>query len=141
MYCSASTPTGPRFLSAWAIITFLLLQIFSRIPAWNLVRFDFTRRGTKGSTKRTLCGIVLFKLNFFLVEFLRVPSIDSTCFPCTQGLQGINFFLLSTDSTYSRVPGDKGGPIFYRLGIFFGTHFTYKLVYYNLYHVSDFMPN
>jgi hypothetical protein len=33
-----------------------------------------------GSTKRTLCGIVLFKLNTFLVMFLRVPSIDSTCF-------------------------------------------------------------
>jgi hypothetical protein len=35
----------------------------------------------KGSTKRTLCGIVLFKLNTFLVMFLQVPSIDSTCFP------------------------------------------------------------
>ncbi len=34
----------------------------------------------KGSTKRTLCGIVLFKLNTFLVMFLQVPSIDSTCF-------------------------------------------------------------
>jgi hypothetical protein len=39
-----------------------------------------------GSTKRNLCGIVLFKLNTFLVMFLRVPSIDSTCFPCTYGL-------------------------------------------------------
>ncbi len=37
----------------------------------------------KGSTKRTLCGIVLFKLNIFLVMFLQVPSIDSTRFPCT----------------------------------------------------------
>ncbi len=35
----------------------------------------------KRLTKRTLCGIVLFKLNPFLVMFLRVPSIDSTCFP------------------------------------------------------------
>jgi hypothetical protein len=26
----------------------------------------------------------------------------------------INFFLLSIDSTYSRIPGDKGGPIFFR---------------------------
>jgi hypothetical protein len=33
-----------------------------------------------GSTKRTLCGIVLFKLNTFLVRFLCVPSINSTCF-------------------------------------------------------------
>jgi hypothetical protein len=31
---------------------------------------------------------------------------------------GFNFFLLSTDSTYSRVPGDKGGPIFKDLGFF-----------------------
>ncbi len=37
----------------------------------------------KGSTKRTLCGIILFKLNTFLVMFLHVPSIDSTCFPRT----------------------------------------------------------
>ena len=37
----------------------------------------------RGLTKRTLCGIVLFKLNTFLVMFLHVPSIDSTCFPCT----------------------------------------------------------
>jgi hypothetical protein len=36
-----------------------------------------------GSTKCTLCGIVLFKLNTFLVMFSRVPSIDSTCFPRT----------------------------------------------------------
>ncbi len=34
----------------------------------------------KGSTKRTLCGNVLFKLNTFLVMFLHVPSFDSTCF-------------------------------------------------------------
>ncbi len=32
---------------------------------------------------------------------------------------GIDFFLLSTDSTYSRVPGAKGGSIFFRLRIFF----------------------
>ncbi len=37
----------------------------------------------KGSTKCTLCGIVSFKLNTFLVMFLHVPSIDSTCLPCT----------------------------------------------------------
>ena len=44
-YCSASTPAGLRFLLAWVIISFLLLQFFSRIPAWNLVRFDFLQRG------------------------------------------------------------------------------------------------
>ncbi len=51
---------------------------------------------------------------------------------------GINFFLFSTDSGYLCVPGDKGGLIFFRLKNFFGTRFTYKLVYYNLYHLSDF---
>ncbi len=30
----------------------------------------------------------------------------------------INFFLLSTDSMYSRVPGDQAGPIFFGLKIF-----------------------
>jgi hypothetical protein len=38
---------------------------------------------TMGSTKYTLCGTVLFKLNTFLVMFLQVPSIDSTSFPHT----------------------------------------------------------
>jgi hypothetical protein len=73
--------------------------------------------------------------------FLQVPSINSTCFPRMWGLSGINFFLLSTDSTYSRVPGDLWGPIFFRLGILFGARFMYKLVYYNLYHVSNFTQN
>jgi hypothetical protein len=39
------------------------------------------------------------------------------------------------------VPGDKGGPIFFILTFFFGALFMHKLVYYNLYHVSDFMQN
>ncbi len=57
------------------------------------------------------------------------------------GFIGDQFFLLSTDSTYSHIPGDKGGPIFSDLQNFFGARFTYKLVYYNLYHVSNFMQN
>ncbi len=40
----------------------------------------FSRQTNLGSAKHTLCGIVLFKLNTFLVMFLSVPSIDSTCF-------------------------------------------------------------
>jgi hypothetical protein len=73
----------------------------------------------KGLTKHTLCGIVLFKLNTFLVRFLCVPSIDSLCFFAYIGFIGNHVFLLNTDSTYSRVPGDKGGLILFRLGIFF----------------------
>ena len=34
------------------------------------------------------------------------------------GFIGDHFFLLCTDSTYSRIPGDKGGPIFYRKDFF-----------------------
>jgi hypothetical protein len=60
-------------------------------------------------------------------------------FPMYVGFIRINFFLLSTDSTYSHVPGDQGGPIFFLdFRNFFGGHFMYKLEYYNLYHVSDF---
>jgi hypothetical protein len=29
-----------------------------------------------------------------------------------------SFFLLSTDSTYSRIPEDKGGPLFFQTRIF-----------------------
>jgi hypothetical protein len=49
--------------------------------------------------------------------FLRVPSIDSR----------IDFFLLSADSAYSNVPGDKGGPIFYRRRIFFRCTFYVQI--------------
>ncbi len=71
----------------------------------------------KGSTKCTLCGIILFKLNTFLVMLLQVPSNDSMCFFVCRVYSG-SFFLLSTDSTFSCVPGDKGGLIFFRLMIF-----------------------
>ncbi len=43
------------------------------------------------------------------------------------GFIGINFFLLSTDSTYSRVHGDKGGSFFFRLGIFFRRSFYVQI--------------
>jgi hypothetical protein len=44
---------------------------------------DFLSNSLLGLTKGTLCGIVLFKLNTFLVMFLCVSSIDSTCFSHT----------------------------------------------------------
>ncbi len=56
----------------------------------------------KGSTKRTLCGIVLFKLDMFFFHVFYVRT-----------------GLLRTDSTYSRVPGDQGGSFFSHLEIFF----------------------
>jgi hypothetical protein len=60
-------------------VVFVLRLLKSAIKTLKLVvckqTFQFW-----GSTKRTLCGIVLFKLNTVLVMFLQVPSIDSTCF-------------------------------------------------------------
>ncbi len=38
-----------------------------------------------------------------------------------------NFFLLSTDSTYFCVPGDKGGPIFFRLKNFLRRSFYVQI--------------
>ncbi len=54
------------------------------------------------------------------------------------GFIGDHFFLLGTDSTYSCVPGDRGGLIFSDFGFFFGARFIYKLMYYNLYYMSNF---
>ncbi len=88
----------------------------------------------KGLTKCTLCGIVLFKLNTFLVMFLRVPSIDSTCFHVRRVYRG-SFFPLGTDSMFPVYLGIKGDRFISDLSL------TYKLVYYNLYHVSNFMQN
>ncbi len=57
----------------------------------------------------------------------KVPSIDSTCFFAYVGFTGDQFFLLSTDSTYLCVPGDKGGSIFFRLRIFFWRSFYVQI--------------
>ncbi len=43
------------------------------------------------------------------------------------GFIGDHFFLLSTDSMYSHVPGDKGGSIFFRLRIFFWRSFYVQI--------------
>ncbi len=106
----------------------------------HLLSTQYELENSKGLTKCTLCGIVLFKLSTFLVMFLQVPSIDSTCFPRMQGLQGIIFFslvLILCIPTYLGVKGDQ----FFTDRIFFGDHFTYKLVYYNLYYMSNFTQN
>ncbi len=63
----------------------------------------------------------------FLVMFLRVPSIDSTCFFAYVGFIGDWFFLLSTDSTYLRVPGDKEKSFFFRLTNFFRCSFYIQI--------------
>jgi hypothetical protein len=49
----------------------------------------------RGSTKCTLCGIVLYKLYTYFFHVFFMYSV-----------------LLITDFTYSHVPGDQGGPIF-----------------------------
>jgi hypothetical protein len=54
----------------WSYDPFEKMAIFPPDPLPRL-RNGPCRR--KGSTKRTLCGIVLFKLNTFLVMFLSVP--------------------------------------------------------------------
>jgi hypothetical protein len=76
-----------------------------------------------------------------LVQWRRILQIgvDICTLPeIVYNTNRIHFFcvssvLLGTDLTYSHVPGDQGGPIFSDLRFFFGGHFTYKLVYYNLY--------
>ena len=46
----------------------------------------------------------------------------------------VTFVLLSIDLTYSRIPGDQGGPLFFKLEEFFsGGRFTYKWVEYNFF--------
>jgi hypothetical protein len=43
------------------------------------------------------------------------------------GFLGDHFFLLSTDSMYSRIPEDKGGPFFYRLKNIFWRSFYVQI--------------
>ncbi len=43
------------------------------------------------------------------------------------GFIGDHFFLLSTDSTYLQVPGDKGGSIFFRLRNLFWRSFYVQI--------------
>ncbi len=86
----------------------------------------------KGWTKHKLFGIILFKLNIFIFHVFLRSLVLILPVPHVRGVySGSFFFLLSTDSRYSRVPGDQGGPIFFRHKDFFGGCFTYRLVYYN----------
>jgi hypothetical protein len=68
--------------------------------AQTLISDRFSKN--KELTKRTLCGIVVFKLD---TNFSHVFCV----------LMG----LISTDSMYSRIPGDQGGLIFFSLRGFF----------------------
>ncbi len=71
----------------------------------------------KGSTKCALCGIILFKLNIFLACFCRSLVLILCVFRIHRVYRGW-FFLLSTGSTHSRIPGGKGGLIFFRQDFF-----------------------
>ncbi len=53
---------------------------------------------------------------------------------------GSIFFSLVLILRIPMYPGIKGDQFFSDL-MFFGAHFMYKLVYYNLYNVSDFTQN
>ncbi len=53
------------------------------------------------------------------------------------GLIFFSLVLILRIPAYLRIKGDH----FFQTKEFFGVHFRYKLVYYNLYHVSDFTQN
>ncbi len=74
----------------------------------------------KGLTKRTLCGIILLIwIHSFLVIFLQIPSIDSTCFLHMWGLWGIIFFSLVQILRIPTYLGIKGDQFFSDLAMFF----------------------
>ncbi len=99
-------------------------------------------KNRKGSTKRTLFEIVVFKLNIFcfhvwersLVLILRVFCVRRV-------YRGSIFFSLVLILRIRAYLGIKGDRFFSDLGFFFGAHFVYKLMYYNLYYMSNFMQN
>ncbi len=56
------------------VLVFVMLSRFALgDDRWHYIMIGIDSK--LGSTKRTLCGIILFKLNTS-----RAPSIDSTCF-------------------------------------------------------------
>ncbi len=63
----------------------------------------------------------IIQIEYFFHVFLRSLVLILPV-PRIRGVYRGSIFFLSTDSTYSRVPGDQGG-------IFFGGRLTYKLVY------------
>ncbi len=95
----------------------------------------------KGSTECTLCGIVLFKLNTFLVMLFHVPRLILRVICIRRVYRGSFFFSLVLILHILAYLGIKGDHFFTDLGFFFGACFTYKLMYYNLYQVSDFTQN
>ncbi len=61
----------------------------------------------------------IIQIEYFFSHVFACPKYWFYVFSAYVGFIVDQFLLLSTDSTYSRVPGDKGGPIFYRLKDFF----------------------
>ncbi len=118
---------------------------FITIIAAPLERFKGLRPAhcrRKGSTNHTLCGIVLFKLNIFCFrvwERSLVLILPVFCV-CRVYRRSIFFSLVLILHIHAYL-GIKGDQFFSDLSIFFGARFTYKLMYYNLYHVSDFTRN
>jgi hypothetical protein len=54
-------------------------------------------------------------------------GLNSYVFSTFVGIIWDQFFLLITDSRYSHVPGDKGGPFFFRLQNFFRCSFYVQI--------------
>ncbi len=106
-------PVSEFSLLSWHLVNKILLE--------NAVVDIFPNQKNihKGSTKRTLSQIVVFKLNIFVFMCEKGPLYWFYVFFAYVEFIGDHFFLLSTDSTYSRIPGDKWGSIFSDLGFFF----------------------
>ncbi len=81
----------------------------------------------KGLTKPTLCGVVFFKLNTFLIMFSQVLSIDSTCSPRTWVYRGSIFFFLVLILCIPAYLGIKGEHFFTDFRFFFWLSFYVQI--------------
>ncbi len=94
-----------------------------------------------GLTKCTLFGIVLFKFKFLFFHVFFRSLVLILPVPHVRGVYKGSFFSIVLILCIPAYLGIKGDQFISDFGIFFGGHFTCKLVYYNLYYMSDFTQN
>ncbi len=121
------------------IYKFLRMVDLQEVPTF--VQAQYVTEMKQGSTKCTLCGILSFKLNPFCSHIFHLSLVlILRVFRVRRVYWGSIFFSLVLILRIPAYLGIKGDQFFSDKNVF-GACFTYKLVYYNLYYMSNFTQN
>jgi hypothetical protein len=121
---------------SWPHVEVVALLYFDHIT----YGIEFLCQFKIGLTKYTV-WVCIIQIEYIFQSCFRMSLVLILCvFHACRVYRGSFFFSLVLILRICAYLGIKGDQFFSDLG-FFCTHFTYKLMYYNLYHVSDFTQN